>query len=153
MAKAPVKARAKVQARAQDNFVAYIAAAVVVCLAAIFLVTWNQVRAAHDATKPQVTFTKFGPYRIESQYFAMNAALVVETSNDNASWAENNRKDLDVVFKRVLSEADPKVVRAPNNLSTLQDILGKSVNSTFGAHVVQGVLITDFTYEQRDEQG
>ncbi|HEX8957692.1 MAG TPA: hypothetical protein VF798_15535, partial [Burkholderiaceae bacterium] len=98
MTKAPVKVLAKapgkVQARAPDNFVAYVAAAVVVCLAAIFLFTWSQVRAAHDAIKPQVAFTKFGPYRIESQAFAMNAALVVETSTDNANWAEENRKDL-----------------------------------------------------------
>ncbi|HEX8957716.1 MAG TPA: hypothetical protein VF798_15655, partial [Burkholderiaceae bacterium] len=67
--------------------------------------------------------------------------------------AEENRKDLDVVFKRALSDADPNVVRAPNNLPALQDILLKSVNSTFGGHVVQAILFTDFTYEQRDEQG
>ncbi|HEX7641780.1 MAG TPA: hypothetical protein VF472_06140 [Burkholderiaceae bacterium] len=157
MAKAPVKplpkAPGKAQARTQDNFVAYVAAAVVVCLAAIFLFTWNQVRVAHDAVKPHVAFTKFGPYRIESQAFAMNASLVVETSTDNANWADDNRKDLDVVFKRALSDADPKVVRAPNNLPALQDILLKSVESTFGGHVVHAILFTDFTYEQRDEQG
>ncbi|MBV8634422.1 MAG: hypothetical protein JO002_08040 [Burkholderiaceae bacterium] len=151
--KVPAKAQAKEQARAKDNFVAYIAAAVVVCMAGIFLFTWNQVRAAHDVNKPHVTYTKFGPYRIESQAFAMNASLVVETSLDNSSWAETNRKDLDVVFKRVLSDADPKMMRAPNNLSTLQNTLVKTCDATFGSHVVQDVLITDFNYEQRDEQG
>lgn len=151
MAKPPVKGKA--QARAQDNFVAYIAAGVVICLAAIFLFTWAQVRASHDATKPHVAFAKFGPYQIESQAFAMNATLVVETSLDDSGWADKNRKDLDIVFKRVLADADAKSLRSPNSLSTLQDTLVKTVDSTFGNHVVQGVLFTDFTYQLRDEQG
>jgi|GEM_PF-3457199 flagellar basal body-associated protein FliL len=151
MAKAPVRGNA--QPRTQDNFVAYIAAAVVICLAGIFLFTWSQVRAAHDANKPHVAFTKFGPYQIESQAFAMNASLVVETSLDDSSWAEKNRKDLDIVFKRVLADADAKSLRSPKNLSTLQDTLVKTCDSTFGGHVVQAILFTDFTYELRDEQG
>ncbi len=141
------------QARAQDNFVAYIAAAVVVCLAAIFLFTWNQVRAAHDLTKPHVAFIKFGPYQIESQAFAMNASLVVQTSLDDSGWAEKNRKDLDVVFKRVLADADPRVVRARDNLSTLQQMMVKTCESTFNNHTVQAIMFTDFTYQTRDEQG
>ncbi len=141
------------KARAQDNFVAYIAAAVVFCLAAIFLVTWNRVRAAHDMTKPHVAYAKFGPYQIESQAFAMNASLVVQTSLDDSAWPEKNRKDLDIVFKRVLANADPKVVRSPNNLSTLQQIMIKTCESTFNNHVVQAVMFTDFTYQARDEQG
>ena len=144
---------AKAQARTRDNLVAYIAAAVVVCLAGIFLFTWNKVRIAHDATKPHVAFAKFGPYQIESQAFAMNASLVVQTSLDDSDWAEKNRKDLDVVFKRVLADADPKVVRSHSNLSTLQETLEKSCDSTFSNHVVQKIMFTDFTYQVRDEQG
>jgi flagellar basal body-associated protein FliL len=153
MAKAPAKAPAKAQVRSRDNFVAYIAAAVVVCLAAIFLFTWNQVRASHDITKPHVAFTKFGPYQIESQAFAMRVSLVVQTSLDDSSWPEKNRKDLDVVFKRALADADPKIVRSPNNLTTLQDVIVKACNSTFNNHVVQAVMFTDFTYQARDEEG
>ena len=144
---------AQAKAQPRDNTFAYVAAAVVVCLAGIFLFTWNQVRASHDANKPHVAFTKFGPYQIESQSFAMNASLVVQTSLDDSDWAEKNRKDLDVVFKRALSDADPKVVRSPNNLSTLQQVLEKSCDSTFNNHVVQKVMFTNFTYQARDEQG
>ena len=147
------KTQAKAKARTRDNFVAYIAAAVVICLAAIFLFTWNHVRASHDATKPHVAYAKFGPYQIESQAFAMHASLVVQTSMDDADWPDKNRKDLDVVFKRVLANADPKVIRSPENLSTLQDTLVKSCDSTFSNHVVQAVMFTDFTYQARDEQG
>jgi len=149
MAKAPVKA----QVRTQDNLVAYIAAAVVVCLAAIFLVTWTQTRNAHDATKPQVAYTKFGPYQIESQAFAMHVSLVVQTSLDDSSWPEKNRKDLDVVLKRTLANVDPKVIRSPNNLTKLQDIIVKACDATFNNQVVQTILITDFTYQARDEEG
>ncbi len=147
------KSQVKAQARTQDNFVAYIAAAVVICLAAIFLFTWNQVRAAHDVTKPHVAYAKFGPYQIESQSFAMNASLVVQTSLDDSDWPEKNRKDLDVVFKRVLADADPKVVRSRNNLGALQQAIMKTCDSTFNNHVVQAIMFTDFTYQARDEQG
>ncbi len=153
MARVQAKAQAKARARTQDNFVAYIAAAVVACLAAIFLFTWNQVRAAHDVTKPHVSYAKFGPYQIESQAFAMKVSLVVQTSLDDSDWPEKNRKDLDVVFKRVLADADAKVIHSPNNLSALQQTIMKTCESTFNNHAVQAILFTDFTYQARDEQG
>jgi len=144
---------ATTQARTQDNFVAYITAAIVVCLAGIVIFTWNQVRMAHDATRPHVAYAKFGPYQIETQTYALRASLVVQTSLSDANWPEENKKALDVVFKKVLADADPKTMRSPNNLITLQQALAKGCEAAFGGKTVQAVLLTDFTFQVRDEQG
>ena len=144
---------ATTQARTQDNFVAYITAAILVCLAGIVIFTWNQVRMEHDASKPHIAYAKFGPYQIETQAYALRASLVVQTSLADAGWPEENKKALDVVFKKVLADADPKTMRTPNNLVNLQLALARGCESAFGVKTVQAVLLTDFTFQVRDEQG
>lgn len=151
--KRQINIMATAQKSSQDNFVAYIAAAVVVCLAGIVMFTWNQVRIAHDATRPHVAFTKFGPYQIETQTYALRASLTVQTSLDDANWAENNRKSLDVVFKKVLADADAQTMRMPNTLLDLQQALTNGCEATFHTKTVQAVLLTDFTFQTRDAQG
>lgn len=140
-------------ARSQDNFVAYIAAGVVVCVVAIVGFTWNQVRIAHDATRPHVAYAKFGPYQIENQSFALRASLAVQTSLDDSSWPDKNRKALDVVFKQVLNDIDPNSIKSPNRLETLQNALVKGCSNTFKTPTVQAVLLTDFTFQARDAEG
>lgn len=140
-------------ARSQDNFVAYIAAGVVVCVVAIVGFTWNQVRIAHDATRPHVAYAKFGPYQIENQSFALRASLAVQTSLDDSGWPDKNRKALDVVFKQVLNDIDPNSIKSPNRLETLQNALVKGCSNTFKTPTVQAVLLTDFTFQARDAEG
>lgn len=137
------------QATERDNFFAYAAAVVVVCLAAIVLFTWSQVRS-HKA-EPEVSFSPFGPYQIETQDLSISAKLAVQTSRADASWPNSNRETLNTVFKHILESTDPKILKTPNGLQQLQDALTQGCNAELhSSKYVQAVLLTDFVAQSRD---
>jgi flagellar basal body-associated protein FliL len=137
------------KARTQDNFFAYIVAAIVVALVVVFVIVWSQVRSNAPAT-PEVSYSKFGPYQIETQHFSITATLSVQTSQDDADWPNTNRKTLNTLFKKVFLETDAKVLRDPNGVQILQDALKKESEAEFHTHSVQAVYLTDFSFQTRD---
>jgi flagellar basal body-associated protein FliL len=139
------------KASSQDNFVAYVSAAVVICLTAIFLFAWNHIRAKGHDVQAVVAYAQFGPFQVENQNLSIEAKLAVQTSVEDASWPEANRKNLNAVFQRLLSEADMKAIKTPNGLRLLQDALTKGSNAAFHANYVQSVLLTDFVFEGTDQ--
>lgn len=130
----------------QDNFVAYVAAAVVVSLVSIFVFTWSQTRTNVPA-KPEVSYSKFGPYVVENQNYSVTATITVQTSREDASWPNSNRQTLNVIFKKVLANIDAKTLKSPNNLQLIQDALIKGCDDAMPAKHVQAVLLTDFVIE------
>lgn len=133
----------------EDNFVAYIAAAVVVTLLSISLLTWNHVRSSSQSAS-QIAYARFGPFQVETQSFSLKASLVVQTSNADAGWADRNRNSLNVIFRKVLADTDANVIKAPNGLQILQEALKKGCNSTMNTNAVQAVLLTDFSFQAHD---
>jgi len=127
----------------QDNFVAYVAAAVVIVLVSIFVLSWNHVKSSGS----DVAYVKVGPYRVDTQAFALTATLSVQMKAGNEDWANDHRQELNIIFKKVLAESDPSVIKAPNRLELLQKALTKAANSAMHTNVVQAVLVTDFTSE------
>jgi len=130
----------------QENFFAYVAAAVVIGLVSIFVLSWSHLKTSGKLAS-EVSYTRFGPYRIDTQNYSLTASLAVQTSGDDAGWAEHNREALNVIFKQVLAGSDPKSIKAPNRLQILQDALMKACSNAFGPKIVQSVFMTDFTFE------
>ena len=134
----------------RDNFFAYAAATVVVCLAVIFFFTWSQTRAHTRTVEPEVSYAPFGPFQIETQKLSISASLAVQTSRADASWPNSNREILNTVFKHVLESTDPNVLKSPKGLQQLQDALTKGCDDELHTDMVQAVLLTDFVAQSRD---
>jgi hypothetical protein len=136
-------------ADSRDNLFAYTAAVVVLCLVCIFLFVWTQGRM-NGVARPDVSFSQFGPYQIETQHLSISVSLAVQTSRGDASWPNSNRQTLNVLFKKLLSDTSPKALKMPNGLQTLQDNLTKECNAELHNKYVQAVLLTDFVAQERD---
>ncbi|HSY28443.1 MAG TPA: hypothetical protein VK832_13120 [Burkholderiaceae bacterium] len=134
---------------AQDNFVAYVAAAVVVSLVSIFVFTWSQTRS-NAPPVPEISYSQFGPYQIETQNFSISASLAVETTRDDAAWPNSNRQTLNIIFKKVLADTDMKTLKAVNGLQLLQDALTRGCDTELHTKYVKAVLLTDFVVQTRD---
>ncbi|MDR3482130.1 MAG: flagellar basal body-associated FliL family protein [Burkholderiaceae bacterium] len=137
------------KASSQDNFVAYIAAVVVLSLVAIFVFTWSQTRTVEPA-RPQISYTKFGPYQIETQNFSIATTLAVQTSSSDSRWPTSNKDVLNVIFRKVLAGTDMKTLRSPNGLQSLQEALTEASNNAMHTNFVQAVWLTDFVFQARD---
>jgi flagellar basal body-associated protein FliL len=137
------------KATSQDNFVAYITAAVVVSLVCIFVFTWSQTRSRSQA-RPEFSYSLFGPYQIETQNFSISASLAVQTSRGDAGWPNSNRQTLNIIFRKVLADTDLKTIKAPDGLQRLQDALTKGCDTELHTNLVQAVLLTDFVVQSRD---
>jgi hypothetical protein len=111
--------------------------------------TWSQVRS--HKVEPEVSFSAFGPYQIETQDLSISAKLAVQTSRGDASWPNSNRETLNTVFKRILESTDPKILKDPHGLQQLQDALTEGCNAELhSSKYVQAVLLTDFVAQSRD---
>jgi len=130
----------------QDNFVAYIAAAVVIGLVGVFVLTWNHLKSPTVSTG--IAYAKFGPYRVETQTFALSATLVVQTDTGDADWPNRHKDALNVIFRKVLADTDAGTIKSPNRMQLLQDALTRASNTGLNTKVVQSVLLTDFTFEE-----
>lgn len=137
------------KASSQDNFFAYVAAAVVVSLVSIFVFTWSQVRTVAPA-RPEVAYSKFGPYQIENQNFSISTTITVQTGLGDARWPISNRQNLNVIFRKVLADTDLKTLRSPHGLQQLQDSLTKACNTEMHTTAVQAVWLTDFAVQERN---
>jgi hypothetical protein len=137
------------KARTQDNFFAYIVAAIVVGAVVVFVIVWSQIRSNSPAI-PDVSYSKFGPYQIETQRVSITATLTVQTSSYDADWPNINRKTLNTIFKKVLAETDVKILRDPNGVQLLQDALKKACVTEMHVDNVEAVFLTDFSFQTRD---
>jgi flagellar basal body-associated protein FliL len=137
------------KASSQDNFVAYVAATVVVALAAIFIFTWSQVRNVNQI-KPTVAYAKFGPYQVETQNYSLTVSLAVQTSIADSDWANDNRQLLNVILKKILANIDIQAAKAPNGLQSVQDALRQGCNAGMSTNIVQAVLLTNFVFQAQD---
>jgi flagellar basal body-associated protein FliL len=148
--KAAPKGAAK--ANGKDHFVVYLIAIVVIGLAAIAIFVFIHVAKAGKPVAPQFTYSKFGPYQVEAQNYAIGATLAVQTSNDDTGWAKENEKTLNTIFRKLLADnVTAATLKSPSGLQDLQTSLAKGANATLGGNRVQTVLLTDFIMQTRDQ--
>jgi flagellar basal body-associated protein FliL len=137
------------KARTEDNFFAYITAAIVVGLVIAFVIVWSVVRSNSPASA-DISYEKFGPYQIEAQHYSISATLSVQTNHSDSDWPKMNRKSLNTIFKTVLAQTDVKIFKEPNGEQQLQDALKKACEIEMHTNKVQAVVLTDFSFQTRD---
>jgi len=139
------------KARTQDNFFAYITAAIAVGLVIAFVVVWSVVRS-NSPPAADISYAKFGPYQIETQRYSINVTLSVQTTQGDSDWPAKNRKMLNTIFKTVLAQTDVKIFKDPNGEQQLQDALKKACETEMHTNTVQAVVLTDFSFQTRDSR-
>jgi flagellar basal body-associated protein FliL len=139
------------KARTEDNFFAYITAAIVVVLVIVFVIAWSVIRS-NSTPAADISYAKFGPYQIETQHYSISATLSVQTTQGDSDWPGKNRKMLNTIFKTVLGQADVKIFKDPSGEQQLQDALKKACNTEMHTNAVQAVVITDFSFQTRDSR-
>jgi hypothetical protein len=139
------------KARTQDNFFAYITAAIVVGLVIIFVIAWSII-GSNSPPAADIAYSKFGPYQIETQHYSITATLSVQTTRGDSDWPAINQKTLNTVFKSVLAQTDVKVFKDPDGEKKLQDALKKACETEMHTNKVQGVVLTDFSFQTRDNR-
>lgn len=131
---------------ASDNFVAYIAAAVVIGLLSVLVFYGNHIWSTPDQVRHHIGYVKFGPLRVETQRFSLKVSLAVQTSSDDSAWATDNRELLGVIFSKVLADIDADAIKAPQSMQTLEEALKKGCNTVMSTNKVQAVRLTDFVF-------
>lgn len=128
---------------------ATIVSIVVACLllALVLALAWSYVLPAYRQARPDVAFAEIGPMRIAAHGYAYRAVLAVQTGADDAEWAQTNKALLDEAVQRALSQSDPRSMRTPAGLASVQERLAERVNATLDRPRVQRVLFTDFVIQ------
>ena len=111
--------------------------------------TWSQTRPPALPT-PNVSYSKFGPYQIETQNFSITTTISVQTSRGDAAWPNSNRQTINVIFRKVLAATDVKTLKSPNRLQLLQNALTEACNTEMHTKYVQAVWLTDFVVQVRE---
>jgi flagellar basal body-associated protein FliL len=132
----------------QDNFVAYVSAAVVVVLLVVGTIVWYQFRQPEVVT-PTMSYTTFGPYQVQVQELTISAGISVQTETENSDWVKQNRAKLEVIFQSVLAKSDPQKMKSQHGIEMLQDALKDAANQDLQTDHVMAVLLTDFMLEPR----
>jgi flagellar basal body-associated protein FliL len=132
----------------QDNFVAYVSAAIAVVLMVVGMIAWYQFHQT-EVVPPTMAYTTFGPYQVQMQELTISASISVQTEAGNGDWAKQNRAKLEVIFQSVLAKVDPEKIKNKHGIEMLQDSLKDAANQDLQTNNVVAVLLTDFLLEPR----
>ena len=127
----------------KDRSIAITAGVSLLVLVIGFGLTWLYLQYA-NTVRPDVAYAAFGPLRVDAPAYSIAARLALQTSPGDAAWAKKNHKQLELVFKEALNNADPERIRAPNGLVALQKSLAEASNAALKTTKVQQILFTDF---------
>ena len=134
MAKKPVK---------KDNFATYTVVTVLLILVTGFIVAWFY-RGSFSKMSADVAYVEFAPMVVETEGYTIAAHLAVQTSPDDADWAQQHKHNLLTALQGTLSGSDPKKMMTPDDLRTLQSSMKEAGNQALHTEKVQAVLLTDF---------
>lgn len=135
----------------EDSLVAYIAAAVILVLAIMVGFGWYYFQTS-ERIKPKVAFTKFGPVRVQTQDFSLLTSFALQTGTGVSDWKPEEKKILDSVFQKVLSETNPKNVLTQTGMEPLQQALRDAGNAALNTSVIQSVIVTDFLVVSNEDE-
>ena len=136
--------------KGNDTRIAYYAGITVTCLVLGFLVGWGYLKVSQPRAGADVAFAVIGPLNISTQGHSLSATLALQTSPDDADWAKKNTPALSAALRQALFDTDPKIMRTPAGLVSLQSALAQTLNGSSDQPRVQQVLFTDLTL-QSDE--
>jgi hypothetical protein len=145
-----VSAGTLVKKKGNDTRIAYYAGIAVACLVLGFLIGWGYFKTLQPRTGADVAFAIIGPLNISTQGYSFSATLALQTRSDDADWAKKNMPALSDALHQALFNSDPKIMRTPAGLVTLQSALARTLNGGADQPRVQQVLFTDLTL-QSDE--
>ena len=135
----------------EDSLVAYIAAIVILALAIVVGIGWYYFQS-RETIKTDVAYTKFGPVRVQTQGASFRANIAVQTRTGLSSWTLEEKRILDSVFQKVLSEADPKNVLTQSGMEPLQNALRNAGNAALNTTILQAVFVTDFLIVANEDE-
>jgi flagellar basal body-associated protein FliL len=131
---------------------AYAAGSVLAILLVCFFLAWIYFSSRHHPLKDEkeIAYARFGPMAVTSQSYSVRASFALQTSADDAGWAEKHRKELSLALEQVLSNQNPQHVLAQNGLQSLQLSLAATVNKALNTSKLQEILLTDFVLVRND---
>jgi flagellar basal body-associated protein FliL len=135
--------RIKPKPKQSDNFILYVVGGALMFVLIGFGIAWVYFQQ-NNPFGPPVAYATFGPIIVREPDFSIKATIVVQTSGDNASWLDNNKKQLDFALQNALSKADPLLVHKPDGLAYVQGMLRENTNGALKTQNVQEILLTDF---------
>jgi flagellar basal body-associated protein FliL len=139
-----------VKKKGNDTRIAYYAGITVACLVLGFLIGWGYFKSLQQRVGDDVAFAVIGPLNISTQGYSFNATLALRTQPDDADWARKNTPALSDALRQALFDTDPKTMRTPAGLVSIQSALTQTLNRGADKPRVLQVLFTDFIL-QSDE--
>jgi hypothetical protein len=131
-----------------DRTVAYLSTAILVLIAGI-LIVWIYIKNQNQAMADG-TFANVGPLSFQAKDFTIRTSLAIQSSNDGASWVDDNKVALQALLQQSLERTEPALMTAPgaDKLTNLQAALTKSVSASFPKAPNVQILVTDFVTSQ-----
>lgn len=137
------------QAPVRDFSLPYVIAGTLLLLAAGFALAWFYLQ--HRAQLQWETrYLTLPPVAISRDGHSMAATIAVRTSAADAGWIADNKRMLQQIAHRVLMDADPQRMQAPDGLRALQASLREATNAALQTNGVQEMLLTDFLLSEGD---
>lgn len=118
-------------------------------LAAGFALAWFYLQH-RERMQWETHYLTLPPVAISRDGHSMAATIAVRTTAADAGWIADNKRALQQVAHRVLMEADPQRMQAPDGLRALQTSLREATNAALQTDSVQEMLLTDFLLSDHD---
>ncbi len=128
----------------KDNVLAYTAAIAVASAVIIFVIGWAYFNPLSQAPEQNAAFVQVEPVRVQNLGYTFVAELAIQTSKDDARWARKHQKELNTALQQALMNIDPKLLRTPTGLQSMQASLAATLNRSLDQPRIQRVLFTDF---------
>jgi hypothetical protein len=96
------------------------------------------------------TFANVGPISFHVKDFTIRTSLAIQSSNDGASWVNDNKVALQALLQQSLESTEPQLMTVPgaDKFTSLQAALTKSTSASFPNAPNVQILVTDFVTSQ-----
>jgi hypothetical protein len=131
-----------------DRTVAYLSTAILVLIAGI-LIVWIYIKNQNQAMVDGA-FANVGPISFQAKDFTIRTSLAIQSSNDGASWVNDNKVALQALLQQSLENTEPQLMTVPgaDKFTSLQAALAKSISTKFPKAPNVQILVTDFVTSQ-----
>lgn len=127
----------------RDKFVTVTASVIVIALLILLTALWFFVYR-ENPVEASVNFAIIGPIVSGADGYSVSTRVAVQTSKENAEWAEKNRAAVQRVIESTLIDLDPAQVHAVGGLLQLQQRLQETIKRELHTDKVEQILLTDF---------
>jgi flagellar basal body-associated protein FliL len=128
-----------------DNFLRNAVMLALLVVALGFAAAWFYFKPA--TVVAPFTYTDFGPIVVRTSQYSVKTKLSLQTSNDHAKWANENRIKMKAVLENTMAGLDFDQVRSPGGVAYVENTLRAAANKQFQTHNVEKILLTDFVIQ------